>query len=391
MPQLPPFPPIDDRTAVVLVCGSRDWTDGAMIHDFLDNATTMAVAYGRNRVVVVDGGGRGADLAARGWEPKPLVATFAAAGETVTVGKAKFKADWKTHGNAAGPIRNAEMLDYIVEARDLGATVEVAAFKDEFGGRGGTEDMVGRCRRAGIPVAVHSHPLGEPASIGWDQGVGNKLRSPRGRREVILNLMWMWGHNCFYCGRRLLHPDDKPTTGAVDTDWAGVELLEPTIDHYFPTSGGGTNVMSNLRLACGRCNKLKADHRPGHHTAVPWAPPPNTGAACPMCDGTGFMPDQSRSCSWCVGRGMLDAETAVAHLGETLRQYRNVKWRRKGTVAELDRLRDMIGDMFHSRHAHHDRARLVGMLKSRDKTIAAMRAELDKRRSDSVADNRSRP
>lgn len=52
-----------------------------------------------------------------------------------------FRADWKTHGRRAGPIRNYEMLD--TTKPDL-----VIAFP---GGRG-TADCVRQARKLGIPV-----------------------------------------------------------------------------------------------------------------------------------------------------------------------------------------------------------------------------------------------
>jgi hypothetical protein len=52
-----------------------------------------------------------------------------------------YPADWKTHGKAAGPIRNQRMIDH-------GQPDLVLAFP---GGRG-TADMIRRARVAGVPV-----------------------------------------------------------------------------------------------------------------------------------------------------------------------------------------------------------------------------------------------
>lgn len=54
----------------------------------------------------------------------------------------RFKADWDTHGKAAGPIRNQQMIDQ-------GKPDLIIAFP---GGRG-TADMVERARKARIDVA----------------------------------------------------------------------------------------------------------------------------------------------------------------------------------------------------------------------------------------------
>lgn len=60
----------------------------------------------------------------------------------------QFPADWETHGKAAGPIRNQQMLDE-------GKPDLVVAFP---GGRG-TADMVRRAKKAGVEVRVIEYPL----------------------------------------------------------------------------------------------------------------------------------------------------------------------------------------------------------------------------------------
>jgi hypothetical protein len=53
----------------------------------------------------------------------------------------RYYALWRTHGNAAGPIRNQKMLDN--ERPDI-----VIVFE---GGRG-TADMIRRAKTAGVPI-----------------------------------------------------------------------------------------------------------------------------------------------------------------------------------------------------------------------------------------------
>lgn len=74
----------------IIVTGGRDFDDWAMLSDTLDFL---------NPDVVVQGGASGADRMAKEWAKENKK-------EVVTV-----EADWKTHGKAAGPIRNGEMLD----------------------------------------------------------------------------------------------------------------------------------------------------------------------------------------------------------------------------------------------------------------------------------------
>lgn len=66
----------------------------------------------------------------------------------------RFPADWDTHGKSAGPIRNAQMLNRVMELQDEGYTVSVFAFHNDITSSKGTLDMATRARKAGIPLSV---------------------------------------------------------------------------------------------------------------------------------------------------------------------------------------------------------------------------------------------
>ncbi len=108
----------------VLVCGGRDFTDTAFAYRVLDRLHKE-----RGIDTIVEGDARGADRIAGYWARKNRITDL------------KFPADWKRDGNAAGPIRNQQMLDE-------GKPDLVVAFP---GGRG-TADMVARARKAGVPI-----------------------------------------------------------------------------------------------------------------------------------------------------------------------------------------------------------------------------------------------
>lgn len=114
-------------SARVLVTGSRDWSDAEALHEALD------AQLGRwPDMVLVHGGARGADSLAGRW----------AAGRGVPV--EVYRADWDTHGRAAGHIRNGVMVR-------AGADVCIAA---PLGPSRGTRGCMEPARRAGIPVLV---------------------------------------------------------------------------------------------------------------------------------------------------------------------------------------------------------------------------------------------
>lgn len=106
----------------VIICGGRDYSETEVAWrglDFLDRDMKI--------LTVIEGGATGADRIGRDW-------AIARNKNVVTV-----NADWKTHGRAAGPLRNQRMLDeYKPDA--------VVFFP---GGRG-TEDMVRRAKTAGV-------------------------------------------------------------------------------------------------------------------------------------------------------------------------------------------------------------------------------------------------
>ena len=111
---------------IVLVCGSRDWADVHAIRMRLLSLPPVAQ--------IIHGAAPGADTIAA-W----LAESF---GFTVRA----FPADWATHGKAAGPRRNVQMLD---EGPAL-----VIAFQRN--GSRGTAHTIREARRRGIPVEVHS-------------------------------------------------------------------------------------------------------------------------------------------------------------------------------------------------------------------------------------------
>ena len=112
----------------ILVTGSRDWTDTETIYRALRDAKVESRSH-----VLVHGGARGADSIAA-WLARSLDYEVE-----------PHPADWRTHGKAAGPIRNKEMVD-------LGADLCLAF---PIGESNGTRGCMRLCEVAGIPVIAH--------------------------------------------------------------------------------------------------------------------------------------------------------------------------------------------------------------------------------------------
>jgi hypothetical protein len=106
----------------VLVCGGRDYTNADALGRILDG---MKSAHGQ--LTIIHGGAKGADT---------LAGTWALANDCLLK---VYRADWKAHGPAAGPMRNQWMID-----ESLPDCVVA------FPGGAGTADVVRRARKAGI-------------------------------------------------------------------------------------------------------------------------------------------------------------------------------------------------------------------------------------------------
>jgi hypothetical protein len=122
----------------VLVCGGRAFDDWTLLSKTLSEAACDA---GCKIALIIHGGASGADAMAGRWALANDVPCMV------------FPADWKTHGKAAGPIRNAEMLT-------KGVPDCVVAMP---GGRG-TSDMVRKAEAAGVPIyQARQSKEGQPA------------------------------------------------------------------------------------------------------------------------------------------------------------------------------------------------------------------------------------
>ena len=62
------------------------------------------------------------------------------------------------------------------------------------------------------------------------------------QKDRLLRLIKRDGPGCWICGRAV--------------------AVEPNIDHVIPLSRGGSNGMSNLKVACKKCNSIKGNKLP---------------------------------------------------------------------------------------------------------------------------------
>lgn len=133
----------------ILVCGGRDHDDYEQVRDVLHGLLDeFPITYGDEyktpdpkKITIVHGGAEGADSHADDW----CVVNW--------IVPEVYPADWETHGKAAGPIRNQQMLDTGIDL--------VLAFPTE--NSRGTWHMVKIAEKAGVPVRVFRPRTGGPS------------------------------------------------------------------------------------------------------------------------------------------------------------------------------------------------------------------------------------
>ncbi|HEY9296586.1 HNH endonuclease [Microcoleus sp. MOSTC5] len=64
--------------------------------------------------------------------------------------------------------------------------------------------------------------------------------SPASRRNKRRQLLELYGNRCHWCNKSM-------------------QKSERTIEHLLPKSRGGSNALSNLRLACFSCNNSRGN------------------------------------------------------------------------------------------------------------------------------------
>lgn len=121
---------------VIVVTGGRDHDDEQYVHDCL---TSIPFEITR----LVHGDARGVDTFAKNW------AIIQGVPHT------PYPADWDGYGVAAGPVRNEQMIEEEPEIE----------FCIAFDGGTGTNDMVRKCRKAGIERLFFNKPLTMQESI----------------------------------------------------------------------------------------------------------------------------------------------------------------------------------------------------------------------------------
>jgi hypothetical protein len=119
---------------ICIVAGSRSITDYTTVK-------TAIEASGFDVTCLVSGGARGVDSLGERWAQENGVRIK------------RFPADWNKHGKAAGPIRNAEMADYIQQhASDWDGCGLIAVWD---GISRGTDHMIDNAKSKNIPVFVY--------------------------------------------------------------------------------------------------------------------------------------------------------------------------------------------------------------------------------------------
>lgn len=121
----------------ILVTGGRDFHDNDFVYKVLDSIL-------RDNTVthIIHGNAGGCDQIAGSWA------------RAKGIQEVVCPADWKYHGNSAGPIRNKRMLELV--AQGPGPTPVAVDRVIAFPGHRGTSHMIGIANTAGVFVEYHA-------------------------------------------------------------------------------------------------------------------------------------------------------------------------------------------------------------------------------------------
>jgi hypothetical protein len=118
----------------VLICGSRYWDDRSKILKFVHKLS--------KETIIIHGDQYGADKIS------------GESAEIVGLRFIPFPANWNEYGNSAGPIRNQQILNFLIEKRQEGSKIGCVAFHEDPLLGSGTRNMVKKCASKNIDVTV---------------------------------------------------------------------------------------------------------------------------------------------------------------------------------------------------------------------------------------------
>lgn len=129
----------------VLICGDRDWNDPDIIDAIVRGLHEIAITKDKE-LEVVEGKARGADRMAESSAYNVERNIHGELGFSPRIKVLDFPAKWDEFGNAAGPIRNREMLKADPDV--------IIAFHSDISASKGTKDMINIAVEAGKPVLL---------------------------------------------------------------------------------------------------------------------------------------------------------------------------------------------------------------------------------------------
>ena len=124
------------KSYAILVTGARDWSNREIIMQTLKRFATC------DDVVFIHGNCVGLDQAA------------AQVAQELQFTIESYPAMWATYGRAAGPVRNKQMVDRLLEYQKLGRNIVAFAFHNNLQESKGTKQCVSLLQREGIDYTL---------------------------------------------------------------------------------------------------------------------------------------------------------------------------------------------------------------------------------------------
>lgn len=126
----------------ILVTGARKYTNKNLIYDTFVNIIVSNVSVMYKNIILIHGGCSGVDTLSGEVGSK--------LGFEVEV----YPAEWKKYGTYAGPKRNKQMIDKLLEYKNNGYEIKMLAFHDCIEKSKGTKDCVNTASKNGIVAEI---------------------------------------------------------------------------------------------------------------------------------------------------------------------------------------------------------------------------------------------
>lgn len=131
---------------IILACGDRYWTNKKYIYKTLKKIIKKS---NDTKHTILHGDCKGADKLSEK-ATKKLIEK-----KNYKIKIKSFPAQWHIYARGAGPVRNKQMIDYLLEKKKLEKTCLVIAFHNNYENSKGTINTITQANKAGLETRIY--------------------------------------------------------------------------------------------------------------------------------------------------------------------------------------------------------------------------------------------